>query len=82
VTVETTNNRKNYTSDGTVTVFPYDFVLLDADDLDVYLDGVLTASGYTVTRNANDVGGNVTFSVSPGTLAVPVEVLLLSLIHI
>lgn len=76
MTVETTNNRKDYTSNGTVTVFPYDFVLLDDTDLDVYLDGVLTASGYTVTRNANDVGGNVTFSVSPGTLAVPVDVLL------
>lgn len=54
-----------HTGNGVTTVFAFSFLLLLQADLKVYLDGVLQASGYTVSGVGNPTGGTVTFSVAP-----------------
>ena len=60
----------SFTANGVTTVFPYAYLLLSADDLQVTLDGVALTAGFTVSGVGSVVGGNVTFSVAPvsGTL--------------
>lgn len=53
-----------YTGNGLTTVFSYGFTLLDADDLVVTVDGVVTSS-YTVSGIGVPAGGSVTFSAAP-----------------
>lgn len=65
MTVTTTINRNDHIGDGSTTVFAYTFAIQQSTDMSVYLDGVLSASGYTVSINSNGVGGNVTFSTAP-----------------
>lgn len=55
-----------YTGNGVTTVFAYGFRILDAAHLKVYLGGVLTASGYTVSGVGAAGGGSVTFGAAPG----------------
>lgn len=71
-----TSNRVVATGDNSTTLFNYNKLLYDASHLQVYLAGVLQATGYTV----NGVPGSstsVTFSVAPGT---GVQVLLLRIV--
>jgi hypothetical protein len=64
MTLTTTANRKAYTASAGQTVFPYDFLILAASDVRVYLDSVLVpASGYTVSGIGLGSGGNVTFLI-------------------
>jgi hypothetical protein len=56
-----------HVGNGVTTVFAYGFRLLATTDLDVYLDGVLQASGYTVTGVGDAGGGTVVFAVAPGS---------------
>lgn len=65
MTVSTTSNKSTGTGDGAQTVFPYEFAIQQASDMDVYKAGTLQGSGYTVSINSNGVGGNVTFSTAP-----------------
>ncbi len=65
MTVSTTANRNTFTGDGVMTVFPFTFAVQQATDIDIYLDGVLTVSGYTAAINSSGVGGTITFSVAP-----------------
>lgn len=60
----------SFTANGVTTVFPYAYLLLSADDLQVTLDGVVLVAGFTVSGVGSVTGGNVTFSVAPvsGTL--------------
>jgi hypothetical protein len=53
------------TANGVTTVFPYNFRLLDADDLAVLLDGVEVSSGFTVSGIGDANGGSITFDVAP-----------------
>lgn len=71
-----------YVSGIAQTIFPYPFAITQDSDLDVYINGTLQAtdSGYSLTGQGNDTGGNVVFSsgVSVGTIvtlirAVPIE---------
>lgn len=59
-----------HVGNGVTTVFAFAFLLLLEDDLKVYLDGVLQASGYTVSGVGNPTGGSVTFSVAPASSVV------------
>lgn len=52
-------------ANGVTTVFPYTFLIVEESQLAVYLDGVLQASGYTVSGVGVAGGGNVTFSTAP-----------------
>lgn len=53
-----------HTGNGLTTVFAYGFTLLDADDLVVTIDGVVT-SAYTVSGLGVAAGGSITFSSAP-----------------
>lgn len=70
MTVNVQTNRTSATGNGVLTTFPFSFPLLLATDMTVYVNGVLQTSGYTVSINANGVGGNVIFSVPPANLAL------------
>lgn len=59
------------TANGVTTVFPYNFRILDQDDLLVQVDGVTMTVGadYTVSGVGVAGGGNVTFAVAPADQA-------------
>lgn len=66
MTVPTDINRAAYTGNSAATVFDFDFVVQDEADLKVFLrtDDVqeeLDPADYTVTLNADNVGGNITY---------------------
>lgn len=52
-------------ANGVTTVFPYNFMIADDDDMKVVVDDVVQTSGYTVTGIGNPAGGDVIFSVAP-----------------
>ncbi|MDT0208093.1 GDSL-type esterase/lipase family protein [Serratia marcescens] len=54
-----------YTANGSTTVFPYEFMLLTASDLDVSINGTSITSGYTVQGVGNPGGGDVVFVTPP-----------------
>lgn len=58
-------NRAQYTGNGLQTTFPYTFKVLDAADMQVFVDGVLQPDGYTVTGVGEDNGGTVVFATAP-----------------
>lgn len=57
----------SFTTNGVTKVFPYAFMLLDADDLVVTLDGVTVSSGFTISGVGVAGGGNITFATAPAT---------------
>src|SRR5258707_727292 len=56
-----------FTGNGASTVFPYQFLLLTAGDLAVYVDGALktNVADYSVSNVGTVGGGNVTFVTPP-----------------
>lgn len=65
VSAQTPINRS--TANGVTTVFPYDFKILAAADLEVSLDGVVKTltTDYTLSGVGDDAGGNVTMLSAP-----------------
>ena len=63
MSLSTTVNRVSYVSGASQTTFAYPFTIYDATDLQVFDQGVLQTSGYSVTGVGIDGGGNVVFSV-------------------
>lgn len=55
---------KRYAANGVTTVFTIPFLLLDASDLQITLDGVLVTSGFTLT-NIGNPASTCTFTVPP-----------------
>jgi hypothetical protein len=55
----------SYTANGATTVFPFTFLLLEAGDLIVEVDGVVQSTGFTLAGVGAPVGGSVTFTVAP-----------------
>ena len=76
-----TTNRVVALGDGTTTVFNFagGRTFIKNDDINVYLDGVLQTTGYTVAGAGNPSGGTVTFAAAP---AVDVEVALVRITEI
>lgn len=69
MTVSTTANRVTTVADGVAVVFNFAFQTYDISHINVYQDGAVFATGFTVTLNADQVaspGGYVTFDVAPG----------------
>lgn len=68
VSAQTPINRS--TGNGVTTVFPYDFKILAAADIQVTVDGVAKTLNvdYTVSGVGNEAGGNVTMTVAPANL--------------
>lgn len=66
MTVPTTINKQFFTGNGITTPFTFTFRLISAGHLRVYVNKVLVDPGlYTVTINANGVGGEVVFTTAP-----------------
>lgn len=65
MTVSSTNNKATYVGNGALTVFSYTYRMDNDDDMEVYLNEILQPSGYTVNRNIDNIGGDVTFDVAP-----------------
>jgi len=61
VTVQT--QRVQYTAAADQTVFAYTWRVLDEDDMDVFVDGVLTTA-YSVSNVGTLAGGNITFNTA------------------
>lgn len=70
MTVSNTQTRIGYVGDGVTTGFPVPYVFIKSTDIDVYADGVLLGSGYSVT-GGNGASGAVEFLVAP---AVGIEI--------
>lgn len=66
MTISTTYEPVQYTGNSVTTVFTFSYPFFASTDLLVYLDGVLQATGYTVSGGAGS-SGTVTFSVAPTT---------------
>lgn len=65
MTVSTTDSRRKLLGNGVSTAFPFNLYFLEADDLVVFVGGILQTSGYTVTGAGNEAGGTVTFTSPP-----------------
>ncbi len=59
--VTDTTQRVQYTATSDQTLFAYTWRILDQDDLDVYVNGVITTS-YSVSNVGEASGGNITFN--------------------
>lgn len=70
VTLQTPYNK--FSGNGVTTVFPYQFLLLAATDLAVYVGGVLKTNGadYSVSNVGVTAGGNVTFVTAPASSTI------------
>lgn len=74
MTITTSDNKAFFTADGSTGTFYFDFRLLQAADLEVYIDEVLQDPGlYGVFINTNGVGGRIAFTVAPGSIPNPVR---------
>lgn len=71
--VTNTAVRFPYSGNGVTTSFPFTCKIFNANELQVYLNGILQATGYTVTILAGG-GGNVVFTTAPAA-AVPILIL-------
>ena len=60
-----------YIGNGSTTEFPFQFKLIQNSDLVVYLNSVITSSGYYISGIESGTGGTVTFYTAP---AVDVEI--------
>lgn len=67
MTLPTDINIKTYIGDNSTVAFSFPYLFYSESHLKVYLDGVLQASGYTVTGEENPAGGTVTFDTAPDT---------------
>lgn len=65
--VNTTTNKIAYTGNGTTTIFAYNFKILDATHLRVYVNGAVlpVGIGYSVDGVGVATGGTVTFTSAP-----------------
>ena len=57
--------RIQYTGDGVQTLFTYPFPIFQAADMEVFLDNVKQATGFTVNGAGQSAGGDVTFDSAP-----------------
>lgn len=54
-----------YNANGLTTVFPFEFYVISASDIQVTFDGVEITTGYSVSGVGNTGGGDVTFITPP-----------------
>ena len=61
MTVSAQVPQNEYTANGVTRIFPFTFKILYAADLKVYLNDVLTATGFEISGIGENNGGNITF---------------------
>ncbi|MER2656753.1 phage tail fiber domain-containing protein [Escherichia coli] len=54
-----------YNANGLTTVFPFEFYIISASDIQVSINGIVVTSGYTVAGVGNISGGDLTFLTPP-----------------
>jgi hypothetical protein len=54
-----------YNANGLTTVFPFEFYIISASDIQVTIDGAVVTTGYAVSGTGNTGGGDVTFLTPP-----------------
>ncbi|MDV0787664.1 phage tail fiber protein [Citrobacter amalonaticus] len=59
-----------YNANGLTTVFPFEFYVISAADIQVTINGTEVSSGYTVSGVGNVAGGDVVFVTPPASGAV------------
>lgn len=59
-----------YNANGLTTVFPFEFYIINAADLQVSINGTTVTSGYSVSGTGNVGGGDVTFITPPASGSV------------
>lgn len=64
MTVTTSINYKEYQADGLVTTFPIPFLLLNDNDLQVYINNTLVTMGYSIKGTGNPIS-EIIFSTPP-----------------
>lgn len=69
MTISTTENRYQYTGDGTTKAFSFPRYFEESSHLQVYVGSTLKTNGsdYAVTGAGEDAGGTVTFATAPGS---------------
>ena len=72
MTISSNARRKQYTANGSLTTFAYDYEIYANADLNVYVDNTLKAltTHYTVTGVGSNSGGNVVFEDAPTNNAI------------
>lgn len=65
MTLTTEVNRADNTGNGVTDEFYYSFLIFDEDHLQVYLDGEVQLTGYSVSGVGEAVGGSVIFDTPP-----------------
>lgn len=65
MTVSSTKFSIEHMGNGSVVSFPYDFRILDASHLKVYIDYVELTTGFTITGVDDQNGGEVIFNTAP-----------------
>ncbi len=71
MTLSTTDTNQQFEGNGVITVFTWTYKTLAITDMEVYLDGVIQLTGFTLQLNGDQdtsPGGTCTFSVAPGNL--------------
>ncbi|KNC88976.1 phage tail fiber protein [Trabulsiella odontotermitis] len=59
-----------YNANGLTTVFPFEFYIIAASDIQVSIDGEVVISGYSVSGTGNVGGGDITFLTAPAAGSV------------
>lgn len=59
-----------YNANGLTTVFPFEFYIINANDIQVSVNGEVITSGYSVSGVGNIAGGDVVFLTPPANGAV------------
>lgn len=54
-----------YNANGLTTVFPFEFYIINASDIQVSINGTVVTSGYTVSGVGNVSGGDIVFLTPP-----------------
>jgi len=74
MTISSEENRAAYFGDGVLTAFSYSYRADNDSDIHVFLGTIEQVSGYSLVRESDGVGGEVTFDVAPGE-SVAVDIL-------
>ena len=67
MTIATTIAANEYVGNGSIAQFEFTFVAYDSNHVKVDIDGSTLSSGFTVSRNSNNVGGTVTLDSAPAS---------------